>query len=48
VQDTGGFAALSAEIGCDLSGAARSAIAALQRSSVLDRVRVLENTEAAS
>jgi hypothetical protein len=44
VQDTGAFAALSAEIGCDLSGAARSAIAALQRSSVLDRVRVLENT----
>ena len=40
------FAALSAEIGCDLSGAARSAIAALQRSSVLDRIRALENASA--
>ena len=36
------FAALSAEIGCDLSGAALSAMAALGRSSVLDRVRALE------
>ena len=36
------FAALSAEIGCDLASASRSAIAALERSSVLDRVRALE------
>jgi hypothetical protein len=36
------FAALSAEIGSDLSRAARSAIAALERASVLDRVRALE------
>lgn len=40
------FAALSAEIGCDLSGAAHSAIAALQRSSVLDRIRAIENASA--
>jgi DNA-binding MarR family transcriptional regulator len=39
------FAALSAEIGCDISGAARSAIAALERSSVLDRVRSLERMD---
>ena len=36
------FAALSAEIGCDLADATRGAIAALGRSSVLDRVRALE------
>jgi DNA-binding MarR family transcriptional regulator len=36
------FAALSAEIGCDLSRAARNAIAALERSSVVARVRALE------
>ena len=36
------FAALSSEIGCDLLDATRSAIAALERSSVLDRVRALE------
>ena len=42
------FAALFAEIGCDLSSAASSAIAALGRSSVLDRVRALENTEGRS
>lgn len=38
------FAALSAEIGCDLLDATRSAIAALGRSSVLERVRALEKT----
>ena len=42
------FAALSAEIGCDLSGAALSAIAALGRSSVLDRVRALEKMDGRS
>ena len=42
------FAALSAEIGCDLSGAALSAIAALGRSSVLDRVRALEKMDSRS
>jgi DNA-binding MarR family transcriptional regulator len=42
------FAALSAEIGCDLSGAASSAIAALVRSSVLDRVRALEKMDGRS
>ena len=41
--DDAAFAALSAEIGSDdLSRAARSAIAALERASVLDRVRALE------
>lgn len=39
------FAALSAEIGCDLSDATRSAIAALERSTVLDRVRALQEMD---
>ena len=33
------FTALSAEIGCDIASAVLSAIAALERSSLLDRVR---------
>jgi DNA-binding MarR family transcriptional regulator len=37
------FAELSSEIGCDLADASRRAIAALGRSSVLERVRALEN-----
>ncbi|MEQ1515306.1 MAG: MarR family transcriptional regulator [Usitatibacteraceae bacterium] len=39
------FAALFAEIGYDLSGAALSAIAALERSPLQERVRTLEMTD---
>lgn len=42
------FAALSAEIGVDLPRAALNALAALGRSSVLDRVRALEKIDGRS
>jgi DNA-binding MarR family transcriptional regulator len=42
------FAALFAEIGCDLSGATATATAALGRSSLLDRVRALEEMDGRS
>lgn len=42
------FAALFAEIGCDLPGVAVNAMAALSRSSVQNRVQALEKTHCRS